>query len=65
MELKEALAEIYKAAHKEFNFENVPSLHLRQDEENAQGIFWKNSVLRSIGYGCCALYYRSSSKRHL
>ena len=25
MELKEALAEIYKAAHKEFNFENVPS----------------------------------------
>ena len=43
MELKEALAEIYKAAHKEFNFENVPSLHLRQDEENAQGIFGKTA----------------------
>ena len=43
MELKEALAEIYKAAHKEFNFKNVPSLHLRQDEENAQGIFGKTA----------------------
>ena len=43
MELKEALAEIYKAAHKEFNFENTPSLHLRQDDENAQGIFGKTA----------------------
>ena len=46
MELKEALAEIYKAAHKEFNFENVPSLHLRQDDENAQGIFGKTPPAR-------------------
>ena len=43
MELKEALTEIYKAAHKEFNFENIPSLHLRQDDENSEDIFGKTA----------------------
>ena len=43
MELKEALAKIYKEAHREFNFKNTPSLHLRQDTENAQDIFGKTA----------------------
>ena len=43
MELKEALGEIFKKAREQFNIENVPSLHLKQDEENAQGIFGKTA----------------------
>ena len=39
MELKEALGNIYNAAKEEFGIENTPKLHLRQDNENAQGIF--------------------------
>ena len=39
MELKEALGEIYKKAREQFNIQNTPKLHLKQDEENAQGIF--------------------------
>ena len=43
MELKEALGKIFKVARKEFNIQNIPSLHLKQDEENAQGIFGKTA----------------------
>ena len=43
MELKEALGEIYKKAREQFDIQNVPSLHLKQDEENAQGIFGKTA----------------------
>ena len=43
MELKEALGEIFKAAKKEFGIQNIPQLHLKQDEENAQGIFGKTA----------------------
>ena len=43
MELKEALGEIYRAAKKEFDIQNAPQLHLRQDQENAQGIFGKTA----------------------
>ena len=43
MELKEALGEIFKAAKEQFDIQNVPSLHLKQDEENAQGIFGKTA----------------------
>jgi hypothetical protein len=43
MELKEALGNIYNAAKQEFGIENTPKLHLRQDDENAQGIFGKTA----------------------
>ena len=43
MELKEALAEIFKSAKEEFGIQNTPQLHLKQDEENAQGIFGKTA----------------------
>ena len=43
MELKEALKEIFKVAREEFGIQNTPQLHLRQDEENAQGIFGKTA----------------------
>ena len=43
MELKEALGEIFKVAREEFEIQNSPQLHLRQDEENAQGIFGKTA----------------------
>ena len=43
MELKEALGEIFKKAREQFDIQNVPSLHLKQDEENAQGIFRKTA----------------------
>ena len=39
MELKEALGEIYKAAQEKFNIKETPKLILREDEENAEGIF--------------------------
>jgi ribosome-binding factor A len=39
MELKEALGAIYKKAREQFDIQNTPKLHLKQDEENAQGIF--------------------------
>jgi len=43
MELKEALKEIFKVAREEFGIQNTPQHHLRQDEENAQGIFGKTA----------------------
>ena len=43
MELKEALGEIFKTAREKFNIKNTPQLHLKQDEENAQGIFGKTA----------------------
>ena len=39
MDLKEALGEIFKAAKERFDLQNTPKLHLKQDEENAKGIF--------------------------
>ena len=43
MELKEALIEIYKKAKETFDIQNIPNLHLKEDEENAQGIFGKTA----------------------
>tara|TARA_R110001583_G_scaffold90800_1_gene232789 strand:+ start:315 stop:692 length:378 start_codon:yes stop_codon:yes gene_type:complete len=43
MELKEALGEIFKTAKEEFGIQNTPQLHLKRDEENAQGIFGKTA----------------------
>ena len=43
MELKEALGNIFHTAKEEFGIENTPKLHLRQDDENAQGIFGKTA----------------------
>jgi len=43
MELKEALGEIYKTAREQFDIQNTPKLNLKQDEENAQGIFGKTA----------------------
>ena len=43
MELKEALKEIYKVAKEHYGLQNTPKLHLRKDEENAEGIFGKTA----------------------
>ena len=43
MDLKEALVEIYKAADKKFNFENVPKLILKQDQDNADNMLGKTA----------------------
>ena len=43
MELKEALGEIYKAAQEKFNIKETPKLILREDKENAEGIFGKTA----------------------
>ena len=43
MELKEALGEIFKEAKENYGLQNTPKLHLRQDNENAQGIFGKTA----------------------
>ena len=43
MELKEALKEIYKVAKEQYGLETTPKLHLRQDDENAEGIFGKTA----------------------
>ena len=43
MELKEALGEIYKAAQEKFNIKKTPKLILREDEENAEGIFGRTA----------------------
>ena len=43
MELKEALGEIFKAAKERFDIQNTPRVTLKQDEENAQGIFGKTA----------------------
>ena len=39
MELKKALGEIFKSAQETFGIQNVPQVHLKQDKENAKGIF--------------------------
>ena len=43
MKLKEALADIFKTAKEQFDIQNVPELILKQDNENAQGIFGKTA----------------------
>ena len=43
MELKVALGEIFKTAKEKFEIQNTPKLHLKNDEENAQGIFGKTA----------------------
>ena len=43
MKLKNALAEIFKTAKEQFDIQNVPELILKQDNENAQGIFGKTA----------------------
>ena len=43
MELKEALGEIYKVAKEQYGLQTTPQLHLRQDDENAEGIFGKTA----------------------
>jgi hypothetical protein len=55
MELKEALGAIYKKAREQFDIQNVPKLHLKQDEENAQGIFGKTAYYSP--QQTCLLYY--------
>ena len=51
MELKEALIEVYKAAKEKFEIKEDPKLILREDEENAKGIFGKTA------------YYEPASQR--
>ena len=48
MELKEALGEIYKAAQEKFNIKETPKLILREDEENAKGIFGKTAYYEPV-----------------
>jgi len=48
MKLKEALGEIFKTAKEKYNIQNTPKLHLKQDEENAQGIFGKTAYYDPI-----------------
>ena len=43
MELKQALAEIFKSAQETFDIQNIPQVHLKNDEENAEGIFGKTA----------------------
>tara|TARA_R110000822_G_scaffold19867_1_gene64459 strand:+ start:180 stop:575 length:396 start_codon:yes stop_codon:yes gene_type:complete len=43
MKLKEALANILKSAQETFDLQSIPKLNLKQDEENAQGIFGKTA----------------------
>ena len=43
MELNGALGEIFKAAKERFDIQNTLRVTLKQDEENAQGIFGKTA----------------------
>jgi hypothetical protein len=43
MELKEALGDIFKSAKERYDIQNTPRVILKQDEENAQGIFGKTA----------------------
>lgn len=43
MELNETLKELYKAAKEKHSIQQAPSLHLKQDEENAENIFGKTA----------------------
>ena len=43
MELKEALGEIFKSARDKFEIQNIPKLYLKEDEENAKGLFGKTA----------------------
>ena len=46
MELKKALGEIFKAAKEKFKIQNTPKVILKEDEENAQGIFGKTAYYK-------------------
>ena len=46
MELKKALGEIFKAAKEKFEIQNTPKVILKEDEENAQGIFGKTAYYK-------------------
>ena len=43
MNLKEALAEIYKTAKEKYNIKNTPKLILKEDEENAENLLGKTA----------------------
>ena len=43
MKLREALKEIYKVAKDQYGLQNTPKLYLRNDKENAEGIFGKTA----------------------
>ena len=43
MDLREVLGKIYQKAKEEFNIENIPTLHLRQDNENAKDMLGKTA----------------------
>ena len=43
MELQLALAEIFKSGQETFDIQNIPQVHLKNDEENAEGIFGKTA----------------------
>jgi len=43
MELNETLKELYKTAKEKHSIQQAPSLHLKQDEENAENIFGKTA----------------------
>ena len=43
MNLKEALAEIYKTAKEKYKFQNTPKLVLKEDEENAENLLGKTA----------------------
>jgi hypothetical protein len=65
MELKEALGAIYKKAREQFDIQNVPKLHLKQDEENAQDLLGKTAYYRTFRHVYCIIYYKQTPKRHL
>ena len=48
MELKEALVNIFKSAKDKFGLQNTPKLYLRNDSENAKGIFGKTAYYDPI-----------------
>ena len=43
MDLKEVLGKIYQKAKEQFDIQNTPTLHLRQDDENAKNILGKTA----------------------
>ena len=43
MDLREVLGKIYQKAKEEFDIQNTPKLHLRQDDENAKDLLGKTA----------------------
>ena len=43
MDLKEVLGKIYQKAKEQFDIQNTPTLHLRQDDENAKDMLGKTA----------------------